>query len=179
MAYVPIQGVRINVFGQEVGAIALDPETGFFAVEFRKDWLSLGINLSPLQLSPKNPGPYLFVNLPRDTFHGLPAFLADTLPDAFGNALAKAELMKRGVTDASITPLDRLAYQSARGMGALKFKPDRGPKSKIATAIDLAQLIRAARAAIHEEAATDATSMTERPSLITAETPLVLLFHGT
>ena len=166
MAYVPVKVVRINAFGHEVGALALDPGTGFYAVEFRKDWLSLGMNLSPLQLSLKNPGPYLFVNLSRDTFYGLPAFIADMLPDAFGNALVKAELVKRGLTDASITPLDRLAYQSARGMGALEFKPDRGPKSKIATAIDLAELVTAARAVIHDEAATDPQSKTALAHLI-------------
>ncbi len=166
MSYVPVKGVRINAFGQEVGAIALDPGTGFYAVEFRKDWLALGINLSPLQLSLKNPGPYLFVNLPRDTFYRLPAFIADMLPDAFGNALVKAELVKRGLTAASITPLDRLAYQATRGMGALEFKPDRGPKTKNATAIDLAELVSAARAVIHEQATTDAQSKTALAHLI-------------
>jgi serine/threonine-protein kinase HipA len=166
MAYIPVTGVRISAFGDEVGAIALDPGTGFYAVEFRKQWLSRGINLSPLQLSLNNPGPYIFVNLPKDTFYGLPAFIADMLPDAFGNALVKAELVKRGLTEASITPLDRLAYQSGRGMGALEFKPDRGPKSKIATAINLAELVSAARAAVHDEAKTDRQAKTALTHLI-------------
>lgn len=166
MAYIPVKAVSIYAFGDEVGAVALDPGTGFYAVEFRKAWLSRGINLSPLQLSLKNPGPYLFVNLPRDTFFGLPAFIADMLPDAFGNALVRAELVKKGLTEAAITPLDRLAYQAARGMGALEFKPDRRSKSEVPTAINLGELVTAARAAINGEAATDAQAKTALAHLI-------------
>lgn len=56
------------------------------------------------------------------------------------------------MTAASITPLDRLAYMGSRGMGALTFRPNRGPAvRKNATGIELAQLVEAARKTVHGE----------------------------
>jgi serine/threonine-protein kinase HipA len=62
-----------------------------------------------------------FPHLSRETFFGLPAFIADSLPDAFGNALIDRWMAAQGIRRESITPLDRLAYLGSRGMGALEF----------------------------------------------------------
>lgn len=91
---------------------------------------------------------YVFPALPVETFHRLPALIADALPDAFGNALTTAYLVAEGVPTRAITPLDRLAYLGGRGLGALEFRPPRGPRPRKATAIDLAELVLAARAAV-------------------------------
>ena len=91
---------------------------------------------------------YVFPALPAETFHRLPAMLADALPDAFGNALTTAYLVGEGVPTRAITPLDRLAYLASRGLGALEFRPARGPRPRKATAIDLSELVFAARSAV-------------------------------
>ncbi|HMP54249.1 MAG TPA: HipA N-terminal domain-containing protein, partial [Candidatus Melainabacteria bacterium] len=44
-----------------------------------------GIEISPLVM-PLSDRVYEFPALPRNTFHGLPGLLADSLPDRFGNA---------------------------------------------------------------------------------------------
>jgi serine/threonine-protein kinase HipA len=58
-------------------------------------------------------------------------------------------MSRHGVAVDHITPLDRLGYLGVRGMGALEFVPDTGPNGPSPTAIDLSDLIVAARAAVH------------------------------
>ena len=100
---------------------------------------------------PPCPGPaqaYVFATLPVDTFYRLPAMLADSLPDAFGNALVDKELASQGVRPSEISALDRLAYLGKRGIGALEFRPSRGPRPIKSTAIELSELVAAARTAV-------------------------------
>ena len=103
---------------------------------------------SPLHL-PRRRGVFIFPELSRDTYYGLPAMVADALPDRFGNALVTAWLADQGVSAADITSLDRLAYASERTMGALTFAPPTGPLPGDVNMVDVAQLVTAARAAIH------------------------------
>jgi serine/threonine-protein kinase HipA len=89
--------------------------------------------------------------------------VADSLPDDFGNALTTAYLANEGVAPGQITALDRLAYLGTRGMGVLEFHPMRGPRTKKATGIELAELVMAARSALSgvttsEQGITDAIS---------------------
>jgi len=58
-----------------------------------------------------------FPDLARTTYYGLPAMLADALPDRFGNALVNAWMAEQGIDPSQITALDRLAYASSRAMG--------------------------------------------------------------
>lgn len=71
--------------------------------------------------------------------------LSDALPDKFGNALIDAALATQGVAKDQVTALDRLAYMGNRGMGALEFKPARGDKKRVSTAIDMSLLVEGAR----------------------------------
>jgi serine/threonine-protein kinase HipA len=101
--------------------------------------------------------PFVFADLPELTYRRLPGMLADALPDDFGNALIDAWMAREGVSTSQITSLDRLAYMGSRGLGALEFKPSRGPKqSKSSTAIELSALVEGARRAVQGEIDTDA-----------------------
>jgi serine/threonine-protein kinase HipA len=91
---------------------------------------------------------YLFTDLPDATYKRLPALLSDALPDDFGNALINRYMADQGIAAASVTPLDRLAYMSNRAMGAMTFKPARGPARHKPTAIVLGDLVEAARMAV-------------------------------
>ena len=151
MAYIPVDAVEVRAWGESVGAVALDPSTGFYAFEYFPSWRA---NLAP-GLMPTGGGPYVFPQLPVDTFHRLPALLADALPDDFGNALIDAWLATHGVPRASVTPLDRLAYMASRGMGALEFAPSRGPRHRKPSAVELSTLVEGARSLIDGEFAGD------------------------
>jgi serine/threonine-protein kinase HipA len=146
--YKPVNVVEVIAWGSRVGAVSLNPNTGYYIFEYDSKWMSLGIELSPFNMPVSQvtiQKSFSFPNLSVDTFKRLPAMLADALPDKFGNALIDAALSDEGVPKESITSLDRLAYMSNRGMGAIEFRPARGSKKKLSTAIDLALLVEGAR----------------------------------
>ena len=66
---------------------------------------------------------YSFPSLRRETFHGLPGLLADSLPDRFGNMLIDAWLARSGRMPESFNAVERLCYTGSRGMGALEYEP--------------------------------------------------------
>ena len=147
MAYIPVDVVEVRAWGQRVGAVALDPATGFYVFEYAPQWQASGVELAPTTM-PLGTAAHVFPALATDTFHRLPALLADALPDDFGNALTTAYLVAEGVASGAITPLDRLAYLASRGTGALEFRPARGPRPRRSTAVELAELVMAARSAV-------------------------------
>jgi serine/threonine-protein kinase HipA len=147
MTYVPTEVVEVSAWGQVVGAVARDPASGFFAFEYDRSWIRGGIELAPLHM-PLSTQVYLFPELPVQTFYRLPAMMADALPDRFGNSLVDAWMAEQGIEANLITPLDRLAYASNRAMGALTFKPPVGPDGADMSAVQLADLVTAARAQI-------------------------------
>jgi hypothetical protein len=139
---------HINVFiwGQLVGAVALEPTLGYYVFAYDKKFGASGIDLSPLHMPLNNyEQPYIFPNLPELTYKRLPAMLADSLPDDFGNALIDRYMASKGITHSQITTLDRLAYMGDRAMGALEFKPAAGPRSHISTALEMNNLVTEAR----------------------------------
>jgi serine/threonine-protein kinase HipA len=82
--------------------------------------------------------------LPRGTFWGLPGLLADSLPDRFGNALIDAWLATQGRTASDFDAVERLCYTGARGMGALEFSPQKGPRLRQAKKIEIDSLVQTA-----------------------------------
>jgi serine/threonine-protein kinase HipA len=135
-----------------VGAVALDPGLNYYAFEYDPAFIKTGIELAPLTMPLSTATrPYIFPDLPELTFRRLPAMLADALPDDFGNSLINAWMANQGVAASDITALDRLAYMGSRGLGALEFRPVRGPTTKRATAIVLSDLVKSARRAVHGE----------------------------
>lgn len=150
--YKPVAIVEVHAWDQLVGAVALDPKLGYFAFEYAPGFIKTGIELAPLTMPlAQAQRPFIFPQLAELTFRRLPAMLADALPDDFGNGLVNAWMANQGVNVADITALDRLAYTGKRGMGALEFRPARGPMSRSSTAIMLAELVESARHAVHGE----------------------------
>jgi len=158
MAYEPVDVVEVRCWGSRAGALALDTASGFYAFEYDPRWARSGVELAPIALPTVEAvgGPFIFPTLPVETFSRLPALIADSLPDDFGNALTTAYLANEGIRPDEITPLDRLAYLGTRGMGALEFHPIRGPRTRKATAIKLSELVVAARSALAGEIGTEA-----------------------
>lgn len=162
MPYETVDLIEVRCWRTRVGAVALDPGSGFYVFEYDQRWSDTGVQLA-LTTMPVGGRTqrFVFPNLPPVTYHRLPSMVADSLPDDFGNALTTAYLANEGVRREAITPLDRLAYLGSRGMGALEFRPLRGPRTRKATAIHLSELVVAARSALageitSESGATDA-----------------------
>ena len=153
----PTHAIEVLIWGQTVGAVALDPSSSYYAFEYDPKFLKRGIDLAPIQMPlAQADSPFVFTNLPQATFKRLPAMLADSLPDDFGNALIDAWMAEKGIAAAQISMLDRLAYMGKRGMGALEFRPARDPNTSSTTAIELGKLINVARQAVWGQIDTDA-----------------------
>lgn len=157
--YKPVRAVEVRIWGASVGAVALDPKLGFYAFEYRPEFAASGIELAPraMPLAAASE-PFVFTDLPELTYRRLPAMLADALPDDFGNSLIDAWMAAKGVDRARITPLDRLAYMGRRGMGALEFRPVRGPQSRSSSALQMSKLVESARRAVHGDLGGDSAS---------------------
>jgi serine/threonine-protein kinase HipA len=169
--YKQVDIVEVRAWDQQVGAVALDPKLGFYAFEFAPAFRDTGIELSPLAM-PLNRAqqPFIFPDLPELTYRRLPAMLADALPDDFGNSLVDAWMANQGVAAHDITSLDRLAYMGKRGMGALEFRPARGPSGRWASAIMLSELVETARLAVHGELDNDPHAVAALKQLISVGT---------
>jgi serine/threonine-protein kinase HipA len=113
-----------------VGCLALD--RGIALLEYDSEFIASGLTLNPY-LAPPAKG-LVEPQSPRD-FNGLPGFIADSLPDAWGELLMRRRAESGGITYASLTPLDRLAAVGSRAMGALIYEPE--ITSRHADAIDL------------------------------------------
>ena len=155
--YRPVHVVEVFIWGKAVGAVALDPKLGYYAFEYLPAFRESGVDLAPITMPIASATePFVFPDLAELTYRRLPGMLADALPDDFGNALIDAWMALQGVNKSQITSLDRLAYMAKRGLGALEFKPARGPgRSKSTTAIKLSSLVESARRAVQGGIDTD------------------------
>jgi serine/threonine-protein kinase HipA len=117
------QIARVKLWDKQVGALAFDKDKGLGTFEYTRSWRDSGIQISPIRL-PLGEGKYQFPDLNRDTYKGLPAAFADTLPDDFGNAVIDAWLASQGRDPDSFTAVERLLYMGRRGMGALEYFPE-------------------------------------------------------
>lgn len=144
--HVPL--VEVHLWGQHIGSVALDPGYGFYVFAYTPEFVAQGIEPAPLQMPAVANSPYIFTDLPDATYKRLPAMLSDALPDDFGNALINRYMADKGISASNVTALDRLAYMSTRAMGALTFKPSRGPASTKPTSIKLGNLVEEARRAV-------------------------------
>jgi serine/threonine-protein kinase HipA len=131
-----------------IGSVALDPTYGYYVFAYTPEFAAQGVEPSPLHMPVVAVEPYLFTDLPEATYKRLPAMLNDALPDDFGNALINRYMADKGIAARDISALDRLAFMSTRAMGALTFKPSRGPTKQMPTVIELSSLVEQARQAV-------------------------------
>lgn len=141
--------INVRFKQHEVGAVSFDTQTGLGAFEYAPSFIKTGIELSPLKM-PLAQGIYSFPELDFNTFKGLPGLVADSLPDDFGNAVLNAWVAMRGKSPNDITPLQRLQYTGARGMGALEYAPATQIKSLNASQqVDIDSLLSIAQAILN------------------------------
>lgn len=131
---------EVRLWGSTIGAVAWDDAAKVARFEYDPQFRQSGIELAPLTM-PLSDRVYAFPSLPRESFHGLPGLLADSLPDDFGNALINAWLAREGRSERPLDPVERLCYTGTRGMGALEYHPVIGPRASKAERIDLDALV--------------------------------------
>lgn len=107
-----INAIAVKLWGQRVCAIAFDA-SGQRNTQFDPQFLKSNLDIAPISLSleslRKNPTQIKrFNDLPERTFRGLPAFLVDSLPDDFGDALVNQNMASKGVLPKDASVLDLL-----------------------------------------------------------------------
>ena len=146
--------LRVMLWGREVGRLCIDPRRHLPYFEYNREWIETGLDISPLDASiklPQNLRPIFGAS--EKIYQKLPPFLADSLPDAWGNALFEQWRLQQGIKHGEITSLDKLAFIGRRAMGALEFLPETSnfdPKEDInlKALIDLAQQIYTQRESV-------------------------------
>ena len=164
--YKHVRAVEVHLWGMHIGSVALDPSYGYYVFAYTPACAAKGVEPAPLHMPVANAEPYLFTDLPEATYKRLPAMLSDALPDDFGNALINRYMADQGIAAQDVTPLDRLAYMGTRAMGALTFKPSRGPTRHKPTAIELSTLVEQARQAVTGDVSDDAHANAALRSII-------------
>ncbi|MDF9778785.1 serine/threonine-protein kinase HipA [Pseudomonas baetica] len=135
---------KVYLFDLFVGGLLWDEDAQLGLFEYDPEFVKTGIEISPIHLPLAANQTYAFPSLNRETYKGLPAILADSLPDDFGNALIDAWLAKEGRDKATFTPVERILYQGARGMGALEYRPALDGAAKTSESFQIQALVELA-----------------------------------
>lgn len=131
----------MRLWGKTIGAITLEEGKDVASFQYADDFARSGIEVSPLEM-PLSNRVFSFPVLSRQSFHGLPGLLADSLPDKYGNALIDEWLARQGRLPGSMNAVERLCYTGTRGMGALEYLPATGPnRSRGTTPVNVSHLV--------------------------------------
>ncbi len=118
MNYKPLYSLSVFYEDSLVGKLALKDRRIWF--QYDAAFLQKGVELSPFKL-PLRPE----VTPCNDrVFDGLFGLFNDSLPDGWGRLLLDRHIRNLGIPPENLTVLDRLAYVSERGIGALIYKHD-------------------------------------------------------
>lgn len=118
--------LKVLLWGSEVGRLSWDDRRGLAYFEFGRDFMGGSLDPFPIAApiaSPASRRPILGDRENR-LYRGLPPFIADSLPDAWGNQVFDCWRKEQGLKNKDVTPLDILSFIGKRGMGALEFEPE-------------------------------------------------------
>jgi len=157
---------QVRLFGKTVGSVSWNSQYGVARFEYDSAFVKSGIQPSPILMPVREGRVYSFGELNRDTFHGLPGMLADSLPDTYGRALFDKWLALTGRTSGN--PIESLCFMGKRCMGALEFEPALDGAISDGLRIEMDALVEAAREALNEKDSFR-TSLTEDRKAAVAE----------
>ena len=140
-----VQSLKVILWGEEIGRLAWNTRRRLSCFMYNPAFLKKGLNISPLA-APVDGSRGLTPLWGEEAkiYQKLPAFLADSLPDAWGNQLFELWRQQNHLSNADITLLDKLSFIGKRGMGALEFLPEVSRERK-AEKIDIKSLANLVR----------------------------------
>lgn len=141
------QILKVFLWGKEIGRLAWHESRHTSYFMYNPEFLHGDLDIAPLAASIHHPlsSRAIFGETER-IYQKLPSFIADSLPDAWGNQLFDQWRKENHLSEKSVSSLEKLAFIGRRGMGALEFVPeiDRGSmidKIDIKALADLAEKI--------------------------------------
>lgn len=142
------RSLKVLLWDKEIGRLSWDERRGISYFEYSRDFLDGNLDPFPIIAPIKSPASRRPIMGDKETklYRKLPPFLADSMPDSWGNQVFECWRQESGIHNHEITPLDILSFIGKRGMGALEFLPEssgikRTEKLNIKALTDLAQRI--------------------------------------
>jgi len=141
--------ISVFCFGQEIGRLGFDEHQQKSSFQFNPDFLQSDrfVHLFPATgIFKRTSKVQVFNQYNTETFRGLPPFIADSLPDVFGNIIFKQWLEAGSKEFNQISVLEQLTYVADRGMGALEYRPSK--KLPTTGLLDLTEIIAVLKAVL-------------------------------
>lgn len=150
-----IQNLDVFLWGQKVGTLVTYKEkyAEKICFYFDRSFLSSGYDIAPIRASingtsAKNGLPIYAEE--EKLFGGLPSFIADSLPDNWGNKVFNEWAKSRHISTRDLSALDRLAYIGKRGMGALEFLPPAAKELELPFKVEIAELYKLSQSVLND-----------------------------
>ena len=119
------QILSVSLWGTTIGMLQWNPRTSNSLFWFSPDYFEEGYDIAPITHPKAMQSPAIAIYGLKEPkiYQGLPPFLADSLPDRWGNAVFDQWFKDEGLHEKDKTPLTKLSFIGKRAMGALEFQP--------------------------------------------------------
>ncbi len=117
--------VSVKLNGEEVGQLYWDERNRRAVFSYHPSFVQKGIEVAPLtaSLTGNVAKGFPVMGNKEKLYQGLPPFIADSLPDRWGNKVFEQWAAQNHIPMRQLTPVDKLSFIGKRGMGALEFTP--------------------------------------------------------
>ena len=117
--------MTVSLWGVAIGTLQWNPRTQSSLFWFSPDYFQSDYDIAPITHPKGQQSPAIAIPGIKEPkiYQGLPPFLADSLPDRWGNAVFDAWFREEGLHEKDKTPLAKLSFIGKRAMGALEFYP--------------------------------------------------------
>lgn len=117
--------VSVLLNQEEVGQLYWDERNRRAVFSYNPAFIKKGLDIAPLTAPVRS---YAAKGLPvlgnkEKLFQGLPPFLADSLPDKWGDKVFEQWAAQNHIPMHHLSPVDKLSFIGSRGMGAFEFAP--------------------------------------------------------
>lgn len=145
-----ITNSEVWLWGTCIGYVSWNSELSIAEFQYDESFVDSKIEVAPLTM-PLSHRISRFLNLDKNTYKGLPGFLADSLPDKFGNKLIEEWLVRQGRELKDFSPVERLCYIGQRGVGALEYVPSKNMTDQVDDSIALDEMVKLASKIISDK----------------------------
>ena len=115
--------LKVKLWGEEIGRLVWNSAARRIYFMYNPDLNNIP-DIAPLLSSAKNRNALLPIyGDERPLYQGLPPFIADSLPDSWGNTLFDKWVKDNKIPRNKVTPLYKLMFIGTRGMGAMEYDP--------------------------------------------------------
>lgn len=115
--------LKVKLWGREIGRLVWESATRRIYFMYNPKLNDIP-DIAPLLSSSRSRNNLLPIyGDERPLYQGLPPFIADSLPDSWGNTLFDKWVKDNKIPRNKITPLYKLMFIGTRGMGALEYEP--------------------------------------------------------